>query len=127
MPCAEFLPMPIPENNTATRFNQFVGPWTDHESALASGSAFCAGIQGFPHAHPSQSDHSREWKRQLIPPSMPHRCTCIDRWFRAWTGRAFIAYSAAKVSICSLEAEIDSVITTQLTTSEQGGVVREPT
>ena len=37
-----------------------------------------------------------------------------------------MGYRAAKASACAEETEIGSVITTQLTTSEHGGVVREP-
>ena len=37
-----------------------------------------------------------------------------------------MGWMAAKASTCAWETEIDSVMTTQLTTSEQGGVVREP-
>ena len=50
----------------------------------------------------------------------------MNRRWSGWTGRAFIGYRAAKASTCAWETAIDSVITTQLTTSEQGGVVREP-
>ena len=50
----------------------------------------------------------------------------MNRQWSGWTGRAFIGYRAAKASICACETAIGSVITTQLTTSEQGGVVMEP-
>ncbi len=49
-----------------------------------------------------------------------------NRRWSGWTGRAFIGYRAAKASTCACATAIASVITTQLTTSEQGGVVREP-
>ena len=56
----------------------------------------------------------------------PRHLIRMNRRWSGWTGRAFIGYRVAKASTCACATTIASVITTQLTTSEQGGVVREP-
>ena len=59
-------------------------------------------------------------------PAPPHPRTRIDLPFSGCTGRAFMGYRAANASSCSCETGMGAVITAQLTTSEQGGVVSEP-
>jgi len=59
----------------------------------------------------------------------PYACYWIERMKRrlsGWIGRALFGNSLAKAAICAADAVTGSLRTTQLTISEHGGVVSDP-
>ena len=90
-----------------------------------AGSGFGRARLGRALGRPEPRDQEPE-PLQVANHQPPRHLIRTNRRWSGWTGRAFIGYRAAKASTCACATAIASVITTQLTTSEQGGVVREP-